>query len=66
MKYRVINYFEDLQDNSKAYNVGDTYPRKGLKVTNARIEELKGSNNLQKKPLIEDFVEEKETVGYDF
>ena len=68
MKYRVVSYFEDLQDENRAYNVGDTYPRKGLKVSNARITELKGSSNLQRKPLIEDISDAKdyETGGYDY
>lgn len=56
--YKVIEYFTDLQDKDHAYNVGDTYPRKGLKVTKERIEELSGSENKQKKPLIEEIVEE--------
>lgn len=50
--YKVINYFEDLQDNRFAYNVGDEYPRKGLKVTKERIKELATTQNRQNKPLI--------------
>lgn len=64
MKYRVISYFEDLRDNSKPYEVGDTYPRKGLKVSDERIEELKSSNNLQRKPLIEELNEEVKETEY--
>lgn len=59
MKYKVISYFEDLQDGSHAYNVGDTYPRKGLRVTDERVAELKSDSNKQKKPLIEDFKDSK-------
>jgi hypothetical protein len=55
--YKVINYFTDLQDNGFAYNVGDTYPRNGLKVSPERIAELSGSNNKQGKPLIEEVKE---------
>lgn len=67
MKYRVVSYFEDLQDGSRAYNVGDTYPRKGLKVTSARIQELKSNYNLQRKPLIEEVGETKDYEGgYDY
>lgn len=51
--YKVIAYFTDLQDNNHEYNVGDTYPRKGLEVKPERIEELAGSDNKQGKPLIE-------------
>lgn len=50
--YKVIEYFEDLQDNSFAYNVGDEYPRKGLEVTKGRIEELATTQNRRKIPLI--------------
>lgn len=48
----VIKYFEDLQDNKHPYNVGDIFPRKGLEVTEERLEELAGSDNKQGKPLI--------------
>ena len=61
MQYKVINYFSDLQDNNFAYEVGDEFPRKGLKVSEERISELSGSENLQKKPLIA-AVEETETA----
>ena len=56
--YKVISYFEDLQDGRHAYNVGDEYPRKGLEVTKERIKELATTQNRQKKPLIKK-VEEK-------
>ena len=63
--YKVINYFTDLQDGNHAYDVNDTFPREGLKVSEERIAELSGSGNLQKKPLIaaveETAVEETET-----
>lgn len=52
MAYEVIRYFEDLQDNSHPYNEGDTFPRSGLSVSDTRIKELLGSENLQKTPLI--------------
>lgn len=65
--YRVIKAFADLQDVKKTksgylyheYEIGDEYPRKGLKPSEERIAELSGSNNLQKTPLIE-LIEEKE------
>ena len=59
MAYKVIEYFEDLQDNSFAYNVGDEYPRKGLEVTKGRIEELATTQNRRKISLIKK-VEEKQ------
>ena len=34
------------------YNVGDEFPRKGKKVSNERLAELSGNNNLQGVPLI--------------
>ena len=57
--YKVIEYFEDLQDNSFAYDVGDEYPRKGLEVTQERIKELATTQNIRKIPLIKK-VEEKQ------
>ena len=50
--YKVIKLFTDLQDNGHKYEVGDEYPRLGLKPSLARIAELSGSNNRQKTPLI--------------
>ena len=52
--YRVIKHFVDLQDNNYKYDVGDTYPRKGLNVLQSRINELATNKNLQKTPLIEE------------
>lgn len=52
MKYRVIKFFTDLQDNKYAYNVGDTFPHEGANVSNARFKELSSSNNKQHTPLI--------------
>lgn len=71
MKYKVISYFEDLQDNKHSYNKGDTYPRKGLKPSEERIAELMSADNKQRKPLIEEKVESyvnddtEEIGGYD-
>lgn len=53
MTYKVINYFTDLQDNNHAYNVGDTFPRKGKEVSKERLTELSNTSNRQGKPLIE-------------
>jgi hypothetical protein len=62
MCYKVIAYFEDLQDNNYAYDPKDpnrnTYPRKGLEISKERIKELATNQNRQKKPLIKK-VEEK-------
>lgn len=51
--YRVVRYFEDLQDNSHAYNVGDTFPREGMAVSEERLAELASNRNKQHTILIE-------------
>ena len=56
--YKVIRFFNDLQDKKHAYNVGDIYPRKDLKPSAERIAELAGSDNKQGRPVIE-LVEDK-------
>ena len=52
--FKVIKYFTDLQDKNYAYNVGDTFPRRGVKVADARIKELSGKQNKQGVPLIKE------------
>ena len=52
--YKVVKLFTDLQDSNHLYEVGDEYPRLGLNPGLARIEELKGPNNKQGVPLIEE------------
>ena len=59
MGYKVIHFFNDLQDFNHAYHVGDVYPRMGVRVSDARIAELASSKNKQGKPLI-DWVGDKE------
>lgn len=59
MKYEVVRYFTDLQDNDYAYNVGDTFPRDGLEVSEERINELTSKDNKQGVVLIKP-VEEKQ------
>lgn len=63
MKYTVIRYFTDLQDKNYAYRAGDTYPREGLSPSAERIEELAGSQNKQKTPLIQAIPEAVETAA---
>lgn len=58
--YKVIKHFVDLQDNNHKYDVGDTYPRKGLNVLQSRINELASNKNKQKTPLIEEIPEKVE------
>lgn len=58
--FKVIKAFCDLQDATETksgivyhqYNVGDSYPRKGLNPSEGRIAELSGSDNAQGTPLI--------------
>ena len=61
--YKVIKYFEDLQDNLHPYNIGEEYPRKGLKVSKERITELASNKNLQGVPLIEKIEEKAEETA---
>ena len=51
--YRVIVYFEDLQDNGQPYNVGDVFPKGNKKVTKKRLNELATDKNRRHIPLIE-------------
>lgn len=52
--YKVIVKFTDLQDGNRAYNVGDIFPRVGLKVTDERIAELASDKNRRGLPLIKE------------
>lgn len=58
--YRVIKYFEDLQDNRQPYNVGDVFPKGNKKVTKKRLNELATDKNRRHIPLIEKVEEPKE------
>lgn len=59
MSYKVLEYFEDLQDNIHSYNPGDTFPRDGLEVSEERLEELSSDKNLRGVKLIEKVVAKK-------
>lgn len=50
--YKVVGRFADMLDSSYLYEVGDSYPRKGVTPTSQRIKELSGSKNRVGKPLI--------------
>ena len=65
MSYKVIHYFEDLQDFNHPYKAGDEFPRLGLKVTETRLQELSGRNNKQGKPLIAKVADHKVEVVED-
>ena len=57
MAYKVIAYFEDLQDNGRPYNVGDMFPVDGNTVTSERLAELASTQNRRHIPLIEEVAE---------
>ena len=57
MAYKVIAYFEDLQDNGRPYNVGDVFPADGNTVSAERIAELASTQNRRRVPLIEEIAE---------
>ena len=62
MVYKVIEYFEDLQDNGRPYNVGDVFPVDGNTVTAERIAELASTQNRRRIPLIEEIKENPKRV----
>ena len=57
--YKVIKHFTDMKDNNHRYNVGDVYPREGLKVLASRYKELASDKNRQGTPLIKEIEDEK-------
>ena len=57
--YKVIKYFEDLQDKNHPYNAGDKFPRDGFSVSEERLAELAGSENKRGEPLIKQVVRRK-------
>lgn len=52
--YKVVKAFFDLSDNNHAYCEGDTFPRKGMKVSEERLKELSSDRNKQGRPLIKE------------
>lgn len=52
--FKALEMFTDLQDNNYKYEVGDEYPRLGLKPSLARIKELSGSDNLRGRAVIKE------------
>lgn len=63
--YRVVHFFTDLQDNEHPYNVGDTFPRRGKRVSDERLAELSGTGNRQKVRLIEEVKRGRKNVKRD-
>ena len=62
MKYKVLRFFNDLQDDNYYYETGSTYPRDGLTPSQERINELASAENKQGIPLIETIVEQPKTT----
>lgn len=50
--YEVLTPFKDLQDNNYRYQAGDEFPRKGLKVSAKRLNELLTDKNRRHMPMI--------------
>lgn len=61
--YKVKEYFTDLQDNNYAYNPGDVFPRKGMKVSKKRLAELAGTENKRGIVLIEEVKKDVDADG---
>ena len=60
--YRALTHFTDLQDDNHKYLAGDEFPRKGLKVSDERLEELLTDKNRRHKPMIEEVKEESKAI----
>ena len=56
--FKVIKYFEDLQDNGRPYNEGDVFPYGDKVVSKERINELLTDQNRRRTPLIVEVAEE--------
>lgn len=53
MSYRVIRDFSDAQDGYHCYKAGDSFPRDGVAVSEARLKSLESAQNALRTPLIE-------------
>ena len=62
MKYEVLKYFTDLQDNGHAYHAGDSFPREGRVVSEERLKELSTNANRREEPLIKAVEEPLESI----
>ena len=62
MKFKVLRFFNDLQDENYYYETGSTYPRDGLTPSQERIDELASADNKQGIPLIEPIIEQPKTA----
>lgn len=50
--YRVVKNFYDLKDGNHYYRIGDEFPVKGSKASDARLAELAGNKNKLGMPVI--------------
>lgn len=63
--YKALVNFRDLQDNGYKYQAGDDFPRKGMKPSKERLEELLTDKNRRHKPMIEEVKEVPEAMPMD-
>jgi len=54
MAYKVVNSFFDKEDGNRLYEVGQSYPRTGVKPSKERIELLSSNKNDEKKVFIKE------------
>lgn len=52
MTYIATEYFKDSADNGFVYRAGDTFPRAGKTVSEARLAELSSDGNRRGRPVI--------------
>lgn len=64
-KYIVITKFADLEDGKHLYNVGDVYPHSAKVASENRINELLGSNNKVRRPLIKEDISDPLSTSQD-
>ena len=50
--YKALVFFTDSQDKDHRYYPGDTFPRKGMEVSDGRMASLASANNLRGIPVI--------------
>ena len=55
--FKVIRAFCDSQDNNRLYNVGDTFPVEGAKVSKTRAKSLLDGSNKNGKVYLEEIAD---------
>lgn len=58
--FKAVKTFFDLTDGNREYHPGDVFPRDGLEVSAARLEQLATSNNRLGYAVIEEVKEQEE------